>query len=295
MIRNQRNSYQLKLHKFLRMKISVVLISLLPSRLLTLIKKFALRDVPEPDIDEKELFEIIDKIRNLHLESILNQKILEDFLIHSIGLNNESLHQQPTELENFYGKGLHLWQYPNQLASLLTTEFENLSSVDRYIEIGSRWCGTFILMSEFIYLANPNLKEIIAVDIIQEPKTLSMYRKYISENGGPELTYSFLGTSYLKNATYNKTEKTLCFIDGDHSLQAVMRDHQIVLDFADLIIHHDINSDATPQVRDFWDFIKTLQNSEWNFRSYTDQYPSVRGNFLGIGFMVKKNREKGLR
>ena len=276
------------------MKISIVLIFLLPTRLLTLVKKFALREVPEPDIDKTEFYEIIDKIRSLDLENNFHQKMLEDFLIHSIGLNNESLHQQPTELENFYGKGLHLWQYPNQLASLLTTEFENLSSVDRYIEIGSRWCGTFILMSEFIYRANPNMKEIIAVDIIQEPKTLSMYRKYISENGGPELIYSSLGTSYLRNATYDKTEKTLCFIDGDHTLQAVMRDHQFALGFADLIIHHDIDSDATPQVRDFWDFIKTVQTSEWNFRSYTDQYASVRGNFLGIGFMVKKTREKGL-
>jgi hypothetical protein len=60
-----------------------------------------------------------------------------------------------------------------------------------------------------------------------------------------------------------------------------------------LIIHHDISSDATPQVRDFWEFIKTLQTSEWNFRSYDDQYASVRGSFLGIGFMVKKTREKG--
>ena len=114
-----------------------------------------------------------------------------------------------------------------------------------------------------------------------------MYRKYISKNGGPSLTYSAEGTQYFKKVNYSKTEITLCFIDGDHSLQAVMRDHQVALDFADLIVHHDISSDATPQIKDFWEFIKKLQTSEWNFSSYTNQYESVRGNFLGIGFMVK--------
>jgi len=289
MIRNQRNSYQLKLHKFLRMKISIVLIFLLPTRLITLIKKFVLREVPEPDINETEFFEIIDKIRNLNLETILNQKMLEDFLIHSIGLNNESLHQQPPELKDFYGGGLHLWQYPNQLASLLGNELENFNDVDRYIEIGSRWCGTFILMSEFIYLANPALKEIIAVDIIEEPHFLTIYRKYVAKNGGPSITYSKNGADYLRNISHTEFKKTLCFIDGDHSLKAIMRDHLIALSFASLIIHHDISSDATPQVKDFWSFIEKAQATDWNFRKHTEQYDSVRGSYLGIGFMAKKS------
>lgn len=287
MIRNQRNAYQLRLHKLLRMNISQVLISLLPNSLKLLLKKLLLKDVPPPQIGEREFYEIIDAIRRYENTTHLNEKYLEEFLIHSVGLNNESLHQQPSELGDFYGKGLHLWQYPNQLASLLTNEFENFLKVNRYIEIGSRWCGTFILMSEFLYLANPELTEVIAVDIIEEPYLLSIYRKYIAENGGPILTYTNKGSEYLRDVSNPASSKTLCFIDGDHSLEAIMRDHLIALNFATIILHHDIRSDATPQVREFWNFIKKLQSPEWSFREYTNQYESVQGEFLGIGFMMK--------
>jgi hypothetical protein len=44
---------------------------------------------------------------------------LETEFIPSLGLNDEFLHAQPSELSASFGTGLHIWQYPSQLADYL--------------------------------------------------------------------------------------------------------------------------------------------------------------------------------
>ena len=70
----------------------------------------------------------MDKSLEYAKESILNcQKILNNIddsligdadelerVIPLLGLNGELLYQQPKELNEHYGTGLHIWQYPNQ-------------------------------------------------------------------------------------------------------------------------------------------------------------------------------------
>ncbi len=287
----QRNNYQLRLNKLLSLGIVKSLILILPVPIKVIVKQKLLRDVKEPQIHQDEFINVLNSIRNLNISSINRTNEMEEFLCSVVGLNNESLHQQPSELTSFFGKGLHLWQYPNQLSSFLLNEAENLKSVNRYIEIGSRWCGTFILISEILYKLNPDLKEVIAVDVIEQPRVLTLYAKYLNENGGPKLTYSMNGSEFLREFCHKENQRTLCFIDGDHSLEGVMRDHEIAVNISEMIVHHDVYSDATPQIRRFWNFIQTLQSQEWNFREYVQQYNSVSGNYLGIGFMIRKNTE----
>ncbi len=54
---------------------------------------------------------------------------LEHTLIPALGLNDEILHEQPRELSASYGKGLHIWQYPNQLAAYLAWLARNAGDI----------------------------------------------------------------------------------------------------------------------------------------------------------------------
>ena len=58
-------------------------------------------------------------IRTLPSQRLFDRDYLEHELIPALGLNNEQLHEQPQALAPHFGKGLHLWQYPNQLSGYL--------------------------------------------------------------------------------------------------------------------------------------------------------------------------------
>ncbi|QOZ33873.1 hypothetical protein [Bradyrhizobium sp. CCBAU 53421] len=63
--------------------------------------------------------EAISTIAALTPSQRLDVEFLEREFIPALGLNDELLHEQPPELAPSFGKGLHLWQYPNQLAPYL--------------------------------------------------------------------------------------------------------------------------------------------------------------------------------
>lgn len=52
-------------------------------------------------------------------EEFLDSRFLEEDLLLKMGLNNEHLEEFPEELHPYTGKGLLVWQYPNQLSKLL--------------------------------------------------------------------------------------------------------------------------------------------------------------------------------
>lgn len=61
----------------------------------------------------------IEKISSIENHLCYDINYLEKVLIPELGLNNEMLDEQPQELQKYFGKGLHLWQYPPQLAGYL--------------------------------------------------------------------------------------------------------------------------------------------------------------------------------
>lgn len=280
-----RNAYQLRLMKTLRKGWVIKLLVLIPSPIKRIVRKFVLKRVPEPKISYNEFESLVLSIRNLPESKLTNIEFLEKEFIPSLGLNNESLHQQPRELSDYYGKGLHLWQYPNQLSKLLGNELRK-SSYSTYIEIGSRWGGTFIVMSEFLLKFNPSLKKVIALDLINEPTTLKHYRRFLQTHGGPEFVYSSEGSAFLE-ARASDYSDLIVFVDGDHSLEGVMRDHSLALEVAKTIVHHDIASSAIPQINKFWNFLKASSSADWKFSEFIEQYPSVGANYLGIGVLTK--------
>lgn len=201
-------------------------------------------------------------------------------LILSLGLNDEELHEQPSELSDYFGKGLRMWQYPNQLSKF--ANFISDISVDSYLEIGCRFGGTFIFNSEILAKNNNNIN-LYACDIIPKSDILQEYSEitqfeYIQQ-------YSSL-PSFKQRFIQNPVE--FVFIDGDHSYNGVKNDFQIFERSAKTkyIVLHDIISDVCPGVKQLWQEIK--QNNRFETIEFCDQYDSVKGNYLGIGLAIRR-------
>jgi hypothetical protein len=107
---------------------------------------------------------------------------LENIFIPALGLNDESLHEQPPELSASFGKGLHIWQYPSQLAGYLVWLAKNSAGIESYMEIGCRWGGTFILISEWIRKTGGRLRAVTCVDPIEPTPFIEAYFDLILES-----------------------------------------------------------------------------------------------------------------
>jgi len=229
-----------------------------------------------------KILELKKIITETDQNKLTDPSFLEKELIPSLGLNDELLHEQPTELSNFYGKGLGLkiWQYPNQFSkylNLLNTFKENINS---YLEIGCRNGGTFALTCEYL---SP-LSNAVAVDIIDATETIRAYTEetewaqYKKIDSHSQEFYSFMDDNFFD----------LILIDGDHSYEGVKQDAEATRIQSNIQVYHDIHSDACPGVKKYWEEIKSTKAGEYNFYEFIDQYDSVVGNYLGIGVAVRK-------
>lgn len=201
----------------------------------------------------------------------MSEKELENFLP-NLGMNNENLNEMPKELNQFYGKGLKFWQYPNQFSKYLKKILEY--NINSYLEVGCRWGGTFIITSEILKLKNNNVK-LYTCDIINKSEILLEYYNYQTFN-------------YIQKSSFDLNQNDinenidLILIDGDHSYNGVKTDFEVCLKFnPKYVVFHDIKSSVCPGVVKFWDEIK---NNYKNYE-YVEQYDSVSGDFLGIGLI----------
>jgi len=215
-------------------------------------------------------------IRDSKLESI------EDYerLILDLGLNDEFLNEQPPELSKYFGKGLKLWQYPNQLSKF--GKFISSLEVSSYMEIGCRFGGTFIYVNEILRKNNQLMKS-YACDLISESDNLKAYHDHAF------FTY-MQGSSRAEQ--FKQTARIIApefvFIDGDHSYEGVLNDYLIFENFTPTkyIAFHDIDNSVCPGVVRMWSEVKN--SGKFNTFEFNDQYDSVKGNFLGIGLAVRK-------
>lgn len=206
---------------------------------------------------------------------------LEKSLLPRLGLNNEMLHEQPLHLKDCYGKGLHIWQYPIQFAPFLAWLAANGTGIKKYLEIGVRWGGTFIAVSEFLRRVSPAFKVSIAVD----PITPSPLMKYYLDLGRAEYCQSFSTAERFKTL-FDKTQPDFVFIDGDHTLQGVIHDFDICSESARIIAFHDVFSQGCVDTTLMWHFLKR-HCFGYGSVEFTEQYPSVPGYFMGIGVLTK--------
>lgn len=230
-----------------------------------------------------EVENTIAKIRALPLARCYDTQYLEHEFIPSLGLNNESLEQQPAELGPYFGKGLHLWQYPSQLAHYLVWLAHSARDISTYSEIGCRWGGTFILVNEWLKKIGAPLEFSLAVDPIDPTPFV---KKYIEISSTPVHYIKNFSTSQEVIDYMSMLKPEMVFIDGDHTLQGVMFDHLLVRKTASIIVHHDIASQACPGTSVFWSYVKQAE-SDFYAWEFTQQYASVSGNFLGIGALKR--------
>ncbi|MFN4176415.1 class I SAM-dependent methyltransferase [Phenylobacterium sp.] len=225
----------------------------------------------------------VEIVRSASLARCLDIHYLERELIPALGLNNEMVHQQPRELAEHMGRGLHIWQYPNQLARCLAWLAINATEVRSYMEIGCRWGGTFILLSEWLRKFSPGMRFAVAVDPIEESPLVRRYREIA---GYPVIYQRMLSTSreFLDFAKGAKPD--VVFIDGDHRMAGVMTDHAHARKYAKIILHHDIASRGCPDTTLFWQYLK-LAEDRFEAAEFVQQYESVEGNFLGIGVLKR--------
>ncbi|MDO1582213.1 hypothetical protein [Rhizobium oryzicola] len=228
--------------------------------------------------------EVIAKVRDLPLQRCYDMQYLEHEFIPSLGLNNEQLEQQPPELGAYFGRGLHLWQYPSQLANYLVWLAHNAKSVHNYTEIGCRWGGTFILVNEWLKRIGAPIEFSLAIDPIAPTPFIQRYREISSS---PIIYLEAFSTSEEVKKYFATFRPEMVFIDGDHSLHGVMFDHLLVRTKADIIVHHDVTSDGCPATTLFWSYLKQAE-TDFDHWEFGQQYDSVQGNFLGLGVLKKK-------
>ncbi|MGV3549864.1 hypothetical protein [Rhizobium sp.] len=226
----------------------------------------------------------IDVISNMDYRKCFDAAYLEQVLINEIGLNNEHLLSQPPEMHAILGRGLHLWQYPTQFSKYMVWLAYNAQYVTRYMEIGCRWGGTFIVVSEWLKKIGAPLELSIAVDPVEPTPFI---KRYMEVSSTPVIYLRDLSTSPSFAASHAAAKPDMVFIDGDHSMQGVMNDHALVRKTADIIVHHDISSIACPATTLFWQYLQ-LAEDQFESVSFTDQYTSVKDPYLGIGALKRK-------
>ena len=243
----------------------------------------------------RSVSDAIAAIRSLTEAQSTDLGFLENEFIPSLGLNDEFLDQQPAELSSKFGKGLHLWQYPNQLAGYLAWLARNSYGITSYMEIGCRWGGTFILVAEWVRKNGGNLRSIIAVDPIAPTPFIEAYFDWLrtqSKSSSPPIEPIYIKEFSTSSSVRNVVEQIqpdLVFIDGDHRLRGVLFDHMLVRRYANIIVRHDVFSpDSCPDTTFLWEILKEMDAVEFDFLEFIEQYPSVKGSFLGIGVMKRK-------
>ena len=165
--------------------------------------------------------ETIATIRDLLMSKCYDTDYLEKTLIPGLP-HDESLEQQPSELADHFGKGLHLWQYPSQLARYLVWLTHNATKVRNYTEIGCRWGGTFILVNEWLKKIGAPIEFSLAVDPIAPTPFI---QRYIEISSTPVHYIENFSTSQPVMDYFNGFKPEMVFIDGDHSMHGVMFDH----------------------------------------------------------------------
>jgi hypothetical protein len=245
-----------------------------------------------------EVLSTIAAIKSLTSQQCHDVKFLENEFIPLLGLNNELLHEQPPELARYFGSGLHIWQYPAQLARYLAWLSGNAKNVNCYMEIGCRWGGTLILVAEWLRKNGANLHTVIAIDPIKPTPFVDEYSRFLQEEKklGRRKTEMIYVRNYSTSAEVGRlveqVKPDFVFIDGNHDLRVALEDHMLVRDSARLIVHHDIASQACPDTTFLWKTLKELERFGFDFFEFVDQYESVSGNFLGIGVMQRRNAAK---
>jgi len=191
---------------------------------------------------------MIDKelkiLEDLDISSISNEDLSK--VIISLGANQE--HIEPFNT----GTGLLYWQNEKEFAEYLKFIFNFESSINSYLEIGCRWGGTFIIVSEILKKKQNKNISLYANDIISIQENLKKYKK------NQNFEYFKCDSLKLKENLENVEQIDMIFVDGNHRYNHVMKDYETALQLnPKILVFHDISSKACPGSAESWNDIKT--------------------------------------
>jgi hypothetical protein len=214
----------------------------------------------------KNITPVVNILRTIDIESLRNQIVIEN-LIRCFGLVYDV--SEPFGDDNKYFAGdrqtTGIYQIPGQMAPALISL--SYCHIKTYLEIGTFQGGAFVFTTE--YLKRFGLELNISIDITSS---------YINDDIKP---YHYLapGTSnVVKGQDFD-----LVMIDGDHAYESVKKDFENVGQYAKYCMIHDINEVSSPDVKTFFDEIKSNYHLVREFL-----YHSHGQNVQGIGILKIK-------
>ena len=229
---------------------------------------------------------MVNRIRELPKETLEDPLKMEVEVLPQLGLNKEVLEEFPESLHSFCGQGLFHWQYPNQFSKYLV----HLSKykISSYVEIGVRHGGTFIITLEYLSRFN-KIEKALGIDIANNVSLPEYKEKYRNE-----IDFWQIDSHHKRFKRFIRNKSggySLALIDGEHTYWGCRQDFELLKDFTNIIVFHDISNYVVPEVRDFWVELKRSCHDQFNFYEFTDQYESIADKgrcYLGIGVMVDK-------
>jgi hypothetical protein len=197
------------------------------------------------------------------------------------GLNDEHLEQFPAHLHPYCGRGLRLWQLPNQFAPYLIEIARH--GVRRYLEIGVRHGGSFTATVEYLSRAG-ELEEAVAVDIDAVPSLLP----YPLDQPAVRLMQADTTTERFAAWVDRHPGFDLAFVDGLHTYEGCRRDFETVRPRARMIALHDIANHIEPEVGRVWADIRREYAADYDFHEFTAQYDEGGLPDMGIGLAIRR-------
>lgn len=199
----------------------------------------------------------------------------------------ETLAEFPASLHQYCGKGVGMWQYPNQFAPYINKLLEN--KIESYLEIGVAAGGTFTFTSK--ELIKNGCKSCFALDVAPIEIANSPYygklSSFIKET--PECAF-YQGTSSQFFTQFRPYPIDLILIDGDHSYSGVVQDWIMATGRAKIIAFHDIVNEVTPGVTKLWNEVKNSRF--YHCFEYIEQYGLSR-KYMGMGLLIQKQIMSG--
>ena len=229
----------------------------------------------------------LEVLRTADLETLRDPERLEHEILPALGLNDEILDEFPSELYPHCGKGLRHWQYPNQFAPYLATLAR--LPISSYLEVGVRHGGTFLITVEYLSRFT-TLRKAIAMDVVDSPWLRRRLR------GRPGMRMVLADSQLPQFGWWVEKEGPfdLALVDAAHYEHTAQHDLESVRPHANVVVMHDIVSQACPGVAAVWQRFRAEEAADWDFLEFTDQYDDVvertGGSYLGIGLAIRKRR-----
>ncbi|HEY3969129.1 MAG TPA: class I SAM-dependent methyltransferase [Planctomycetaceae bacterium] len=201
---------------------------------------------------------LVDRIRQAAQHALLDRGRVEQLLL-DLGMHARTEPKLPDHLLEFTGKGLSVWQWPNQFAPYLTW-LAKQPPLRSYLEIGVNEGGSFITTVEFLRRFHP-----LTVAIGVDPRVSPPVRDYVGRTAGISFVQGNRSSPELARRVTEEMRIGLVFIDGEHSGASVRADWEFARRFARYVAFHDIATDSFPDVGSLWREIRATYRTTCEF------------------------------